>query len=168
MKEAERLAKAVGAFGGPEATALEVEEAIETELFSGDVTVTRSTSPGDTPFFYGHTWNVTFAGAEAMDVMPAMAVDGDKLVGDGTKVEAVLARPMAPRMRGSAHLFTREADGTFAEQALLSPFVTQRRDVYGVAAALSGDIGVVGAPNTDTVASGTNAGAVAPRGRRRN
>ena len=62
-------------------------------------------------------------------------------------------------------MFTRETQpgeviGTFVEQALMRPFIAQRQDAYGIGAAVSGDIAAVGAPNTDSVESGDNAGAV--------
>ena len=63
-----------------------------------------------------------------------------------------------------AHMFTRETQpgeviGTFVEQALMRPFIAQRR-LWDWWPAVSGDIATVGAPNTDSVESGDNAGAV--------
>lgn len=132
---------------------LDVEYALEHELLSGEVTVTGTVlvESGE------HAWNVTFSGSGDLEILPSLEADGSRLLNGYAEVEEL--RPMPARLRGVAHMFTREA-GRFVEQALLRPFLAQRQDAYGIGATVSGDIAAVGAPNTDSVASGDNAGAV--------
>jgi hypothetical protein len=136
------------------AEATELAAALMEDLGTGDVTVVRSFASGALEV----EWNITLKDADAYDVLPPLSVDGSRLVNDGVSAVAEELRPMPKRLRGVGHLFTRESS-TFVEQALLRPYTAQRQDAFGFGCALDGDMGAVGAPNTDSVESGVNSGA---------
>mmetsp|Transcript_31945 Transcript_31945/g.108459 ORF Transcript_31945/g.108459 Transcript_31945/m.108459 type:complete len:1614 (+) Transcript_31945:44-4885(+) len=136
------------------AEATELAAALMEDLGTGDVTVVRSFASGSLEV----QWNITLKDADAYDVLPPLSVDGSRLVNDGVSAVAEELRPMPKRLRGVGHLFTRESS-TFVEQALLRPYTAQRQDAFGFGCALDGDMGAVGAPNTDSVESGVNSGA---------
>ena len=143
-----------GARGNHAAEATELAAALMEDLGTGDVTVVRSFASGSLEV----QWNITLKDADAYDVLPPLSVDGSRLVNDGVSAVAEELRPMPKRLRGVGHLFTRESS-TFVEQALLRPYTAQRQDAFGFGCALDGDMGAVGAPNTDSVESGVNSGA---------
>ena len=99
---------------------LAVEYALESELLAGEVTVTGSAPDSEGQY----KWNVTFSGTESgdLEILPGLEADGSRLLNGYTEVEEL--RPMPPRLRGVAHMFTRETQpgeviGTFVEQALM-------------------------------------------------
>ncbi|KAJ1454589.1 hypothetical protein M885DRAFT_588046 [Pelagophyceae sp. CCMP2097] len=140
------------------ATAVQVQAAILEDLRTGAVAVTRSQPDARTG---AYAWNVTFRGADDDLSVDALVVDGEGLVGPAADARAVLRNAMPPRVRGASHVFLLGTEtGAYTEQALLRPYSNQREALYGMSAAIDGDLAAVGAPNTDSEASRLNAGAV--------
>lgn len=150
------------------ATAIELREAMEEDLGTGELYVSRKgifDSIGG-----GYQWNITFAGIqrEFFEGIPPVVADGSSLVGPGQpriKVSQLNTRPRY--VRGNGHIFVRvpdpESDSgakTFVEQSLVRPYNFQRQDLFGYSAALHGDIAAIGAPNSDSENPGVNSGAV--------
>ncbi|RLN57004.1 hypothetical protein BBJ28_00017668, partial [Nothophytophthora sp. Chile5] len=102
----------------------------------------------------GYTWYVTFAGSSGE--IPLLEADSAQLVDAEATVEWTFR--LAPVLRGSAYVFTRDANGKWTEQASFFPRKKQYFAWFGSAVAVHTRTAVVGAPNLDTYVSGTNSG----------
>jgi hypothetical protein len=102
----------------------------------------------------GYTWYVTFAGSSGE--VPLLEVDNTQLRGGEVTVEWVSR--LAPVLRGSAYVFTRDANGKWTEQASFFPREKQYFAWFGSAVAIHKRTAIIGAPNLDTYVSDTNSG----------
>ncbi|KAL4086352.1 hypothetical protein PRIC1_014479 [Phytophthora ramorum] len=102
----------------------------------------------------GYTWYITFAGSSGE--VPLLEVDNTQL--EGGEVTLKWVNHLAPVLRGSAYVFTRDANGKWTEQASIFPREKQYFAWFGAAVALHKRTAVIGAPNLDTYISGTNSG----------
>ena len=137
------------------ATANEVKDAIESNLFSGSVSVSRSKQ---TDLSGGHTWQITFDEYRTL----ALNVDIPLLVCDvfvtsSLACEVTVERSFPDQIRGKAHIFELDDDGRWTEQAFLYPHAPQNQDLFGTSVALDGEFAIVGSPNREQL--NVNAGA---------
>ncbi|KAG7385097.1 hypothetical protein PHYPSEUDO_001949 [Phytophthora pseudosyringae] len=102
----------------------------------------------------GYTWYVTYAGSSGE--IPLLEVDNTQLTGG--EVTAKWVSRLAPVLRGSAYVFTRDGNGKWTEQASFFPREKQHFAWFGSAVAVHKRTAVIGAPNLDTYVSGTNSG----------
>jgi len=166
-------------------SATELAAALEQYLGTGRVRVARTDAD---PASGGRTWFVTFAGVndqpgwEVDGVrfggegagafnggLTLLEADGSGLTGIGAHVEVRELNAPPAKVRGLAHVFTREVGGwastksghwkPFVEQAFLYPETKQPQDLFGAAVALDGEVAMVGAPNRDSFVSYANGGA---------
>ena len=137
------------------ATANEVKDAIESNLFSGSVSVSRSKR---TDVSGGHSWQITFDEYRTL----ALNVDIPVLVCDvfvtsSLACEVTVEQSFPNQIRGKAHIFAFDDDGQWTEQAFLYPHAPQNQDLFGTSVALDGEFAVVGSPNREQL--NVNAGA---------
>ncbi|KAG6962697.1 hypothetical protein JG688_00008480 [Phytophthora aleatoria] len=102
----------------------------------------------------GYTWYVTFAGSSGE--IPLLEVDNTQLKGGEVTVKWI--NHLAPVLRGSAYVFTRDGSGKWTEQASFFPRKKQYFAWFGSAVAVHKRTAVIGAPNLDTYISGINSG----------
>ncbi|KAG6957621.1 hypothetical protein JG687_00009878 [Phytophthora cactorum] len=123
---------------------------LETDFDLTNVIVRR-----DGPSAYkGYTWYVTFAGSSGE--IPLLEVDNTQLKGGEVTVKWI--NHLAPVLRGSAYVFTRDGSGKWTEQASFFPRKKQYFAWFGSAVAVHKRTAVIGAPNLDTYISGINSG----------
>ncbi|GMF16025.1 unnamed protein product [Phytophthora lilii] len=102
----------------------------------------------------GYTWYVTFAGSSGE--VPLLEADSTQLGGGDISVTWVSR--LAPVLRGTAYVFTRDSNGKWTEQASFFPREKQYFSWFGSSVAIHKRTAVIGAPNLDTYVSGTNSG----------
>ncbi|ETO79672.1 hypothetical protein F444_05651 [Phytophthora nicotianae P1976] len=102
----------------------------------------------------GYTWYLTFAGSSGE--MPLLEADNTQLKGGEVTVKWI--NHLAPVLRGSAYVFTRDGNGKWTEQASFFPRKKQYFAWFGSAVAVHKRTAVIGAPNLDTYVSGINSG----------
>ncbi|KAF4148535.1 Calx-beta domain [Phytophthora infestans] len=127
-----------------------LEVILETDFNLTDVVVHRD-GPSASK---GYSWYVTFTGSSGE--IPLLEVDNTQLKGGEITVKWI--NHLAPVLRGSAYVFTRDSIGKWAEQASFFPRKKQYFAWFGSAVAVHKRTAVIGAPNLDTYVSGTNSG----------
>ena len=97
-----------------DATASDVQEALEADLDTGELIVTRSNADATG----GYKWMLTFV--ESENNIPQMAAEYSSLKGSNAKVDIDVVVPLAPVLNRHVYIFTRSGS-TWTEQVTLSP-----------------------------------------------
>ena len=134
-----------------QATAAEMRVALEEDLGTGEVTVSRTTSSDANR---GHIWEITFndhsSAYDSLSKLPLFLCDVSTMTGTNPKCETAHSNPIRNAVRSKAHIFTKDTVTTnYVEQCFLFPNIPQRQDMFGSAVAVSGDYAIVGGWNRD-------------------
>ncbi|KAL7469376.1 hypothetical protein ACHAXS_009639, partial [Conticribra weissflogii] len=128
-----------------------LRDAIENNLHSGQVTVSRTIwSDKDE----GYSWSITFDSyrpffREESHINPLIC---DMSATSSLSCEVILENDVPRNIRSKAHLFDfDEVDRQWKEQSFLFPSIPQRQDTFGSTVAIDGNTVVVGAPNRESL-----------------
>jgi len=132
------------------ATAGIVRRALEQDLNCGSVNVTRAEAPDRCG---GYTWSGTFNDSESYRLqgsgIPILSCSTGTLSGTAPRCSVRVTSDVVKKLRSKAHVFRKQPNGSWEEQAFLLPHRPQRQDLFGYSVALDGRVGLVGAPNRD-------------------
>jgi len=133
-----------------------LRDAIENNLHSGPITVSRTISSDKDR---GYSWHVTFDSYrhnfwEDNHIHPLMC---DISATSSLSCEVSLENDVPQNIRSKVHLFDfDEVTGGWKEQSFLFPSIPQKQDMFGFTIAIDNDKVVVGAPNREML--GINSG----------
>ena len=132
---------------------------IEEDLKSGPILVSRPESSDE---YGGFSWSITFdvhsSSLQRDFKVPPLQCVTEKKVETRMMCEITIKSDLRKRIRGKAHVFTKNHNGLWEEQCYMHPSLLQRQDLFGTSVAIDNDIAVIGAPNRELL--NINSGAV--------
>ena len=140
-------------------TATRLKHVLEEDLKTGDISVSRSSFPDN---YGGYSWSITFEtfhsnfAREAQ--IPLLDCEPTEMMPGQLQCEVEILQNIPKRLRGKAHIFTKDHRGIWKEQCFLFPNYPQRQDKFGSSVAIANNIVVVGASNRELL--NVNSGAV--------
>ena len=130
-------------------SANQMRDAIEINLLSGPVSVSRSILPDKDG---GHTWEITFDSFNSVfrDVNKIPPIHCEAFVTSTLSCKTHIEHDIPTKLRGKVHLFDfDETHETWTEQSFLFSNAPQKQDLLGSSVTIDGNTVVVGAPNRE-------------------